>query len=74
MAEGRSQALWNHTSSVLAMLANVNRDPRKGRSAKPADFNPHTQPKATALPRVKLSEVKDKLMGIKPKRPRKAVG
>ncbi|AQT67950.1 hypothetical protein STSP2_01102 [Anaerohalosphaera lusitana] len=40
MAEGKMQNDWSHTSAVLAMMANVNRDPKKSRSFKPADFNP----------------------------------
>ena len=40
MAEGRSRQRWAHTSALLAMLANVHRDPAKPR-AKPSDFNPH---------------------------------
>ena len=40
MAEARQRDGWNHTAAVLAMLANVNRDPRKGRAFKPADFHP----------------------------------
>jgi hypothetical protein len=40
MAESRQQESWNHTSALLAMLVNVNRDPKKGRAAKPADFHP----------------------------------
>lgn len=39
------QNQWAHTSSVLALIANVNRDPRKARAFKPADFNPHTKSK-----------------------------
>lgn len=40
MAQARQQDAWNHTASVLAMLANVNRDPKKGRAFKPTDFHP----------------------------------
>lgn len=40
MAEARSRREWNHTSAILAMLVNVNRG-KKGRRAKPSDFNPH---------------------------------
>jgi hypothetical protein len=40
MAHARQQDGWNHTASVLAMLANVNRDPKKRRAFKPADFHP----------------------------------
>jgi len=40
MTHARQQDAWNHTASVLAMLANVNRDPKKGRAFKPTDFHP----------------------------------
>ncbi|MFB3894591.1 MAG: hypothetical protein ACE15C_21525 [Phycisphaerae bacterium] len=41
MAEARARDNWAHTSTVLALLANVNRDPKKGRPFKPADFDPY---------------------------------
>ena len=40
MANARIDQTWNHTASVLAMLVNIHRDPRKGRALKPADFHP----------------------------------
>ena len=40
MAEGRSKDNWQHTSSILALMANVNRDPKKTKLFKPSDFNP----------------------------------
>lgn len=40
MAEGRIGESWNHTSVLLAMLANIHRDPKKGRALRPADFHP----------------------------------
>jgi hypothetical protein len=40
MSQARSQEQWNHTAALLAMLANVNRDPKKGRAFRPADFHP----------------------------------
>jgi len=43
MAEARGRDAWAHTSTLLAMIANVNRDPKKGRAFKPADFDPHAQ-------------------------------
>jgi len=42
MAEGRDRARWRHTSALMAMTANVNRDPKKGRPCEPADFDPHS--------------------------------
>ena len=43
MAESRSQDNWAHTSAILALVANVNRDPKKSRAFKPSDFNPHAK-------------------------------
>lgn len=40
MAEAKGRDNWAHTSTVLALLANVNRDPRRTRAFKPKDFNP----------------------------------
>jgi hypothetical protein len=50
MAEGVAQDRWNHTSALLAMLANVNRDPKKGRAFKPADFHPIHDAKVAKQP------------------------
>ncbi len=41
MAEGRDRARWRTASAVMAMTANVNRDPKKGRPLMPADFDPY---------------------------------
>ena len=40
MAEGRAKDQWQYTSSILALIANVNRDPKKSKEFKPSDFNP----------------------------------
>lgn len=41
--------LWNHTASLMAMHANINRDSKRTpQPYKPADFNPHTQEKKKA--------------------------
>ena len=41
MAEARGRDRWAHTSAILALVANVNRDPKKTRPYKPADFDPY---------------------------------
>ena len=41
MAEGRGRDEWGRTSSLLALIANVNRDPRRTRAFRPNDFNPY---------------------------------
>jgi len=43
MAEARDRQQWGHTSALLAMLANCHRDPKKGRAAKPSDFDPYAK-------------------------------
>jgi len=40
MTQAKQEDNWNHTAALLAMLANTNRDPKKGRAFKPADFHP----------------------------------
>jgi hypothetical protein len=42
MAEARGRDNWAHTSAVLALVANVNRDPKKTRAYKPSDFDPYS--------------------------------
>ena len=42
MAEGRAKFEWGLASSQMALLANPNRDPKKGNPFKPSDFNPFT--------------------------------
>lgn len=48
MAEARVDAEWNHTSAVLAMLANINRDPKKHGFYRPEDFHPLKRPPKAA--------------------------
>ncbi len=49
MAQARSRESWAHTSAVLALIANVNRDPSKGRAWRPCDFDPHSRPAEKAI-------------------------
>ena len=41
MYEGYEAQAWNHTASLMALLANANRDPKKTRAFKMTDFHPH---------------------------------
>ena len=41
MAEAKGKDNWQHTSTVLALLANINRDPKKQKAFTPDDFNPY---------------------------------
>lgn len=40
MAEARQRDEWTRTASVMALVANTQRDPKKGRPFRPGDFDP----------------------------------
>lgn len=42
MVEGRDRQLWVHTSSLMALFANVNRS-KKNRVLRAAEFNPYVK-------------------------------
>ena len=50
MAEGRGREMWHHTSAVLALMANCNRDPKRSRAFSPADFNPYASRRRRGTP------------------------
>lgn len=43
MAEGSDRLLWRHTSQVMMVVANVHRDPKKGRAFHASDFDPYAK-------------------------------
>ncbi len=53
MAEGRGRDEWGRMSSLLALIANVNRDPKRTRAFKPADFNPYEARSPAGVPLTK---------------------
>ena len=50
MAEARAGEAWNHTSAVLAMIANANRDPKKSKVFRPGDFHPYAGKRKRGIP------------------------
>ena len=40
MAEAKQRDEWARTSSLMALIANANRDPKKHRAFRPTDFDP----------------------------------
>jgi hypothetical protein len=66
MAEARSRQAWNHTSALLAMLANVHRDAKKVRAYRPADFHPHRQKEKTSVPKVGIGVLKQVFVDRRP--------
>ena len=43
MAESRGRLEWGRTSCLMALVANLMRDPKKSKGVKPSDFNPYFQ-------------------------------
>jgi hypothetical protein len=43
MAEGHGRDAWSRLSLLCALIANANRDPKKGRAFKPSDFDPYAR-------------------------------
>jgi hypothetical protein len=54
MAEGRQQERWQHTASLLALIANCHRDPKRRRPYTPEDFLPKTRERTQPLPDLSL--------------------
>ena len=67
MAEARSRDEWAHTSAILALIANVNRDPKKGRALKPADFDPYAakEQRDEAIEVTDMGVLKDAFVGTR---------
>ena len=59
MAEGRSREEWEHTSSILAMIANVNRTKSTSRKFTPLDFDPYRAEKKREAKRQPVIETVD---------------
>ena len=55
MAEARRKDAWDRTSTVLALVANVNRDPKKTRAFRPKDFNPYERRRGSGMPITKAN-------------------
>ena len=43
MAEARQRDEWARTSSLMALIANANRDAKRHRAFRPTDFDPFSQ-------------------------------
>ena len=40
MSDGKNDTDWNHTASMMTLLANINRDPKKHPAYTITDFHP----------------------------------
>ena len=57
MAHARSREEWGRMSALMALVANVNRDPKRTRAFRPADFDPY----AAAETRLDSPDLEDRL-------------
>ena len=70
MAEARQRDEWARTSSLMALIANANRDPKKHRAFRPTDFDPFSQAQVPKQ-KVDVSILKDIFIDGKQTHPRK---
>jgi len=60
MLDGRQRHDWSIAASLMAVIANTNRDPKRGRPLKPSDFDPFARHARTTAPvKVPVSVLKD---------------
>jgi len=60
MADGRVREEWNHTSQLMCLTANINRDPkRKPKPYAPADFHPLERARAARPIPADISVLRD---------------
>ena len=50
MVERVQREAWEHTSAILCIVANVNRDPKKHGPFRPRDFNPFYAGQRSGIP------------------------
>lgn len=57
MSDARQRHDWSIASTLMAVLANIHRDPKRSRSLKPDDFDPFAQKRS--VPKVPITVLKD---------------
>ena len=58
LAEARGRFEWEQTASLMALIVNLMRDPKKNKAVKAEDFNPYTV-KEKAFLKAPLSVLRD---------------
>jgi hypothetical protein len=69
MFEGLREQAWSHTSSIMALIANLHRDPKKSQPFHPHDFNPlksHRRQPLIKLSMRELFKMMPQLGGVMP--------
>ena len=67
MAEGHGRDAWERTALLSALIANVHRDPKKGRAFKPGDFDPYERERGEVIEvnRAGIETLKSAFLGRK---------
>ena len=68
MLDGRQRHDWSLASSIMAVIANTNRDPKRSRPIKPSDFDPFAKQSRAAPVKVDVSVLKDVFIDRRPPR------
>ena len=59
MCDARRQDQWSHTAALMALIANVHRNPKKrSRPYLPADFHPLIERKRVSIEKVGIRVLK----------------
>jgi hypothetical protein len=64
MAWGRSNEQWNHTSSLMALIATIHSDPEAGTPPTAATYHPYLEEPTDELPRATPELLKS--LGFRP--------
>lgn len=59
MANARGRFEWSQTSSLIAVVVNMMRDPKKNKPATPEMFNPFLTKTKKDIPKVSISVLRD---------------
>ena len=67
MSEGRGRDAWSRASNLMALMANINRDPKKSKVFKPTDFNPYYAEKKerVTITRDNMDILRQAVVGVK---------
>jgi hypothetical protein len=63
MHRGLQAERWNHTASIMSLLANINSDPKRGKKYSLRSFHPFLEPEK---PQEATPEILAQLFGIDP--------
>jgi hypothetical protein len=69
MADAAGRDRWNHTATLLALISNCHRDPKKSPPVRPRDFHPYAGSvrRAGALkPRIGIDVLKQVFIDRRP--------